>query len=40
MAVFYKGQRVLWTIPGIDPNSNINLDPASFRPEMLPEGVY
>ena len=37
MAVFYQGQRVPWTIPGMKPGESINLDPANFHPDMLPE---
>ena len=37
MAVFYQGQRVPWTIPGMKPGESINLDPSNFHPEMLPE---
>lgn len=34
MAVFYKGKKTGWFIPGM--NGNINLDPAKFHPDMLP----
>lgn len=37
MAVFYKGNRVRFFIPGLKEGENINLDPATFRPEMLPK---
>ena len=38
MPVYYQGKRVPWIIPGIKPEESINLDPASFSPDMLPKG--
>lgn len=38
MPVFYKGNRVPWTVPGINSDESINLDPADFHPDMLPRG--
>ena len=38
MPVFYKGERVPWTIPGMDPKESIRLDPATFNPDILPQG--
>lgn len=35
MAVFFKGKKTNWFIPGM--NGNINLDPAKFHPDMLPQ---
>lgn len=36
MPVFYRGKRMSWYIPGMDPRENINLDPQTFNPDMLP----
>ena len=36
MAVFYKGKLMPWLVPGMKNGENINLDPVTFRPEMLP----
>lgn len=36
MAVYYEGGRVSWIIPGMKPGEDINLDPKSFSPKMLP----
>lgn len=38
MAVYYKGQRMPWFIPGMKSGEEINLDPATFDPSMLPQG--
>ena len=38
MAVFYKGQRMPWYIPGMKAGESINLDPETFSPVMLPKG--
>lgn len=37
MAVFYEGKRMPWFIPGMKDGEDINLDPVTFRPEMLPK---
>ena len=36
MAVYYEGGRVSWVIPGLKVGEDINLDPKSFNPKMLP----
>lgn len=38
MAVYYKGQRMPWFIPGTKSGEEINLDPATFDPRTLPQG--
>ncbi len=37
-AVFYKGRRMSWYIPGLDRDATIELDPVTFTPDMLPQG--
>lgn len=37
MAVYYKGQRVSWLIPGMKSREDISLDPKNFDPHLLPQ---
>ena len=36
--VFYKGERVPWIVPGLKKGDVLQLDPATFTPDMLPKG--
>lgn len=37
MAVYYKGKKMPWLIPGMKSTEDINLDPVTFDPRMLPQ---